>query len=75
MNVKLDSVVIGAEESTFLQQAAHISNGFYQRIQSSANLLQLLLMFYMTLRPVTCSQHPLIQQLIPALLVYAIRDS
>ena len=47
MNVKLDSVVIGGEESTFLQQAAHLSHGFYRRIPSTTNLLQLLLTFYL----------------------------
>ena len=48
MNVNLDSVVIGEEESTFLQQASHISHGLYRRIPTSNDLLQLLLTFYLS---------------------------
>ena len=47
MHVKLDSVVIRSEESTFLQQAAHLTHGFYRRIDSTATLLQQLLTFYL----------------------------
>jgi transcription initiation factor TFIIH subunit 3 len=42
-NVALDAVVLGPADSAFLQQAAHITGGIYQRPQQPTGLLQYLL--------------------------------
>eukprot|EP00775_Hariotina_reticulata_P010772 gene10772-10928_t len=42
-NIVLDAIVMGPADSAFLQQAAHITGGIYQRPQQPSGLLQYLL--------------------------------
>lgn len=43
LNVPVDSVVLGAKDSLFLQQASFLTNGVYLKPEDQKNLLQLLL--------------------------------